>query len=51
VVDGDPQKTYNNIKKRAFEIIDIWESWEELNSNVFYQLDRRFDELLRILKG
>jgi hypothetical protein len=51
VVEGDPQKTYNNIKKRAFEIIDIWENGGMSNSKASYELDRRFDELLGILKG
>lgn len=50
IVDGDPEKTYNNIRKRAFEIIDIWESGEQLRGKDFYDLDRRFDELLGILK-
>ncbi|HEX2957419.1 MAG TPA: DUF349 domain-containing protein [Chitinispirillaceae bacterium] len=50
IVDGDPEKTYNNIKKRAFEIIDIWESGEQLRGKEFYQLERRFDELLDILR-
>jgi hypothetical protein len=51
VVDGDPEKTYNNIKMRAFEIIDIWESEEILKSKAVYQLEKRFDDLLSILKG
>jgi hypothetical protein len=50
IVDGDPEKTYNNIKKRAFEIIDIWEKGEQPRGKEFYQLERRFDELLDILR-
>ncbi len=50
IIDGDPEKTYNNIKKRAFEIIDIWESGEQPRGKEFYQLERRFDELLDILR-
>jgi uncharacterized protein YutE (UPF0331/DUF86 family) len=50
VVEGDSDKTYNNIKKRALEIIDIWESQEQIPGKEFYQLERRFDELLGILK-
>jgi hypothetical protein len=50
VVDGDQEKTYNNIKKRALEIIDIWEDGEQLRGKDFYELDKRFDELLEILK-
>jgi hypothetical protein len=50
IVDSDPEKTYNNIKKRAFEIIDIWEKGEQPRSKEFYQLERRFDELLDILR-
>jgi hypothetical protein len=50
IVDGDPEKTYNNIKKRAFEIIDIWENGEQPRGKEFFQLERRFDELLDILR-
>lgn len=50
IIDGDPEKTYNNIKKRVFEIIDMWESGELLRGKDFYELDKRFDELLGILK-
>jgi hypothetical protein len=50
IVDGDPEKTYNNIKKRAFEIIDIWENGEQPRGKEFYQLEKRFDELLDILR-
>jgi len=50
VIDDDQEKTYNNIKKRALEIIDIWEKGEQPRTKEFYQLERRFDELLDILK-
>lgn len=50
VVEGDSEKTYNNIKKRALDIIDIWEKGEQPSGREFYELERRFDELLDILK-
>ena len=50
VVDGDPEKTFNNIKKRALEIIDVWENGEQLRGRDSFGLDKRFDELLGILK-
>jgi hypothetical protein len=49
-VDGDPEKTFNNIKKRALEIIDAWENGEQLQGRDSFELNKRFDELLGILK-
>jgi hypothetical protein len=48
-VTNDPQKTYENIRKRAQQIIDIWDSGEQGNNRENYQLNRQFDSLLRIL--
>ncbi|NLD99461.1 MAG: DUF349 domain-containing protein, partial [Fibrobacter sp.] len=50
VVDGDPEKTYNNIRKRVLEIIDIWESGDQFKGKDFYELDKRFGRMLDILK-
>jgi hypothetical protein len=50
VVDADPEQTYANIKKRALEIIDAWEGAERMRGRDFYELEKRFDELIGILK-
>jgi hypothetical protein len=49
-VDADPEQTYANIKKRALEIIDAWEGAERMRGRDFYELEKRFDELIGILK-
>lgn len=51
VVEGDQRKTSDNINRYLDEIIKKWEKYPDIRNNESFQVERKFQDLLRLIRS